>query len=181
MRPAFNQQNNNLTHKNMTTINTAHTALKEEKVFQSTVEVEVSKGIGIHLIGMADIAVKESLLRTITAIQSLGYRIPGKKLIINICPTFLHKNTTGFDLPIALGILIESGQLEINTEGLVFHGELGLDGSVRQTGAENAILAYLEGAGDDYTLVGGLPYPRKDDARYKGFGDLGTIIEYLRK
>ena len=49
-----------------------------------TVEVDITPGIGIHLVGMADIAVKESLLRTITALQSLGYHIPGKKIVINL-------------------------------------------------------------------------------------------------
>lgn len=165
----------------MTTINSAHTALKEGKVFQSTIEVEMNKGNGIRLVGMADAAVKETLLRTITAIQTLGYRIPGKKIIINIAPTFLHKNTTGFDLPIALGILIESGQLEIDTDGLVFHGELGIDGSIRQTGAENAILAHFKGAGGDYGIVGGLWPTRDEDAGYKGFSDLASLISYLRK
>ena len=48
-----------------------------------TVEVDITMGIGIHLVGLADVAVKESLLRTVTALQSIGFRIPGKKIIIN--------------------------------------------------------------------------------------------------
>ena len=49
-----------------------------------TVEVDISPGIGIHLVGLADAAVKESLLRTITALTSLGFRVPGKKIVINL-------------------------------------------------------------------------------------------------
>ena len=49
-----------------------------------TVEVDITMGIGIHLCGLGDIAVKESLLRTITALQSLNYHIPGKKIVINL-------------------------------------------------------------------------------------------------
>ena len=49
-----------------------------------TVEVDIVQGIGIHLVGLADIAVKESLLRTITALQALGFRIPGKKIVNNL-------------------------------------------------------------------------------------------------
>ena len=49
-----------------------------------TVEVDMTPGIGIHLCGLADVAVKESLLRTVTALQSLGYHIPGKKIVINL-------------------------------------------------------------------------------------------------
>ena len=49
-----------------------------------TVEVDISSGIGIHLVGLADAAVKESLLRTITALKSVGFRIPGKRIVINL-------------------------------------------------------------------------------------------------
>lgn len=48
------------------------------------VEVKIDRGIGIHLVGLADVAVKESLLRTVTALQSMGFHIPGKKIIISL-------------------------------------------------------------------------------------------------
>ena len=51
-----------------------------------TVEVDITLGIGIHLVGLADAAVKESLLRTVTALQAKGFRIPGKKIVINLAP-----------------------------------------------------------------------------------------------
>ena len=69
-----------------------------------TVEVDINSGIGIHLVGLADVAVKESLLRTMTALQSIGFRIPGKKIVINLAPADMRKNGSGYDLPIALGI-----------------------------------------------------------------------------
>ena len=74
------------------------------------VEVDINSGIGIHLVGLADIAVKESLLRIMTALQSLGFHIPGKKIVINLAPADMHKNGSGYDLPIALGIIAASGQ-----------------------------------------------------------------------
>jgi len=98
-----------------------------------TVEVDIARGIGIHLVGLADIAVKESLLRTITALQSLNFNIPGKKIVINLAPADMRKNGSGYDLPIALGIIAASGQR--STPGLgkyLIMGELGLDGSVRE-------------------------------------------------
>jgi len=49
-----------------------------------TVEVNITLGIGIHLVGLADAAVKESLLRTVTALQALGFHIPGKKIVNNL-------------------------------------------------------------------------------------------------
>ncbi len=98
-----------------------------------TVEVDITPGIGIHLVGMADVAVKESLLRTITALQSLGFHIPGRKIVINLAPADMHKNGGGYDLPIALGIIAASGQREMPGLGkYLIMGELGLDSSVRE-------------------------------------------------
>ena len=97
-----------------------------------TVEVNISPGLGIHLVGLADAAVKESLLRTITALQSMGFRIPGKKIVINLAPADMHKKGSGYDIPIALGIIAASGQRELPLlEKYIVMGELGLDGSVR--------------------------------------------------
>lgn len=99
---------------------------------QVIVEVVISSGLGIHLVGLADAAVKESLLRTITALQSLGFRIPGKKIVINLAPADIHKKGTGYDVPIAVGIIASSGQKELPDLGRhIIMGELGLDGSVR--------------------------------------------------
>ncbi len=96
------------------------------------VEVSVDKGIGIHLVGLADVAVKESLLRTSTALQALGYRIPGKRIVINLAPADVHKNGSGYDLPIAIGIIAASEQRELPlADRYLLMGELGLDGSVR--------------------------------------------------
>ena len=97
-----------------------------------TVEVDIDSGVGIHLVGLADIAVKESLLRTTTALTSSGYRIPGRKIVINLAPADMKKNGSGFDLPIAVGIIAASGQEELPDAGsYLIMGELGLDGSVR--------------------------------------------------
>ena len=96
------------------------------------VEVNISSGIGIHLVGLADAAVKESLLRTITALQSMGFKIPGKKIVINLAPADMHKKGSGYDVPIALGIIAASGQRDLPLlEKFLIMGELGLDGGVR--------------------------------------------------
>ena len=96
------------------------------------VEVKIDRGIGIHLVGLADAAVKESLLRTVTALQSMDFHIPGKKIVINLAPADLHKSGSGYDLPIALGIIAASGQRELGgLDRFLIMGELGLDGSVR--------------------------------------------------
>ena len=98
-----------------------------------TVEIDVTSGLGIHLVGLADAAVKESLLRTITALQSMGFRIPGKKIVINLAPADMHKKGSGYDVPIALGIISASGQKDLPfVEKYMIMGELGLDGSIRE-------------------------------------------------
>ena len=97
-----------------------------------TVEVNITLGVGIHLVGLADAAVKESLLRTVTALQSKGFHIPGMKIVINLAPADLHKQGTGYDLPIALGIIAASGQRCLRgLEKYLILGELGLDGGIR--------------------------------------------------
>ena len=96
------------------------------------VEVDIAQGIGIHLVGLADVAVKESLLRTITALQALEFKIPGRRIVINLAPADLHKSGSGYDLPIAIGIIAASGQCELPELGsYIIMGELGLDGSIR--------------------------------------------------
>ena len=98
-----------------------------------TVEIDVTTGIGIHLVGLADAAVKESLLRTITALQSMGFRIPGKKIVINLAPADMHKKGSGYDVPIALGIIVSSGQMDLPLlEEFMIMGELSLDGGIRE-------------------------------------------------
>ncbi len=97
-----------------------------------TVEIDIDRGIGIHLVGLADVAVKESLLRTTTALEALGFHIPGKRIVINLAPADLRKNGSGYDLPIAVGIIAASGQRDLPLSGnFILMGELGLDGSVR--------------------------------------------------
>ena len=96
------------------------------------VETDIAQGVGIHLVGLADAAVRESLLRMVTALQSKGFRIPGKKIVINLAPADLHKSGSGYDLPIALSIVAASGQRELpGIDKYLIMGELGLDGSIR--------------------------------------------------
>ena len=103
------------------------------------VECEITPGIGIHVIGMPDTAVKETLLRVVTAMQAAGYRIPGKKCVIYVrrqegTDRREDGDVAGWlDLPMALAILIESGQVEAEAAELrdtIFVGCLGLDGKV---------------------------------------------------
>ncbi len=99
-----------------------------------TVECTVTPGIGIHIVGIPDMDVKEALLRTVTALQAYGYRIPGKKVIINIAPVASDaaRGISGLDAAIAAALLAASGQEDLPLlEEAVIAGELALDGKMR--------------------------------------------------
>ena len=96
------------------------------------VEVSITPGIGIHLVGLSDIAVKESLLRSVTALQAIGYKFPGSKVIINIAPSELIKTGQHYDLPIIIGIIAASGQEYLpDLDKYILAGEASLDGGLR--------------------------------------------------
>ncbi len=97
-----------------------------------TVEVNVSQGIGYHLVGLPDNAIKESNYRIAAALQNVGFRIPGKKITINMAPADIRKEGSAYDLSLAMGILAASGQIKApDIERYVIMGELSLDGSLQ--------------------------------------------------
>lgn len=99
------------------------------------VEVEVDASAGLPktiLVGMPEMAVKESIHRIERALANLGYERHGGRTVINLAPADLPKESGGFDLPIALGMLVSTGQIlpEALREFATI-GELALDGSLR--------------------------------------------------
>ncbi|MBD1262051.1 YifB family Mg chelatase-like AAA ATPase [Maribacter polysiphoniae] len=97
-----------------------------------TVEVNIDKGVGYHLVGLPDNAIKESNYRIAAALLNNGYKIPGKKITINMAPADLRKEGSAYDLTLALGILTASGQIKANNlEKYLIMGELSLDGSLQ--------------------------------------------------
>ena len=97
------------------------------------VEVHISQGLpSLTIVGLPEAAVRESKDRVRSAIINSGFQFPTKRLTINLAPADLPKDGSRLDLPIALGILIASGQLpEQSTDGFEFIGELALDGQLR--------------------------------------------------
>lgn len=95
------------------------------------VEVNVHQGVGYHLVGLPDNAIRESNYRIAAALQNIGYKIPGKKITINMAPADLRKEGSAYDLTLALGILAASNQIQSHTIGeYLIMGELSLDGSL---------------------------------------------------
>ncbi|MBP1839678.1 YifB family Mg chelatase-like AAA ATPase [Formosa algae] len=96
------------------------------------VEVNVDSGIGYHLVGLPDNAIKESNFRIAAALQNNGYKIPGKKIIINMSPADLRKEGSAYDLTLALGILAATKQIPAeDLEDYIIMGELSLDGTLQ--------------------------------------------------
>ena len=97
-----------------------------------TVEVNIDKGIGYHLVGLPDNAVRESSYRISAALNNNNFKLPGKKIIINMAPADIRKEGAAYDLTIAIGILAASNQIKsANIHQYVIMGELSLDGSLQ--------------------------------------------------
>lgn len=97
-----------------------------------TIEVAVTRGIKFHIVGLPDIAVRESQQRIDSALREIGYKLPGKKIIINMAPADIRKEGSAYDLPLAIGILAASEQIKaVNLEEFLIMGELSLDGSLQ--------------------------------------------------
>jgi magnesium chelatase family protein len=110
------------------------------------VEVEADLGVGLPtftIVGLPDAAVRESRERVLAAVRNCGYEFPARKITINLAPAHVRKEGARFDLPIAVALLLASGQIPARSdlaEGL-FVGELALDGTVRPTRGVLAVLA----------------------------------------
>ncbi|WP_264558606.1 YifB family Mg chelatase-like AAA ATPase [Flavobacterium sp. N2270] len=97
-----------------------------------TVEVNIDKGIGYHLVGLPDSAIKESSYRIAAALKNNNYNLPGKKITINMAPADLRKEGSAYDLTLAIGILVASGQIKAeDVANYIIMGELSLDGSLQ--------------------------------------------------
>lgn len=97
-----------------------------------TIEVNLTRGALFHLSGMADTAVKESYDRINAALPNIGFKTPTANLTINLSPADLKKEGSGFDLPMAIGILGADGKIACDhLQEYMLVGELGLDGKLK--------------------------------------------------
>ena len=97
-----------------------------------TAEVSMSRGIQFHLTGLADTAVKESYDRIKAALVNNGFKMPSMDITINLSPADIKKEGSGYDLPLAIGILSANGKVESgNLDKYMMVGELGLDGRLQ--------------------------------------------------
>jgi magnesium chelatase family protein len=101
---------------------------------QVIVEVHVASGLpSFSIVGLPDTEIKESRDRVRSAIQNSGFDFPARRITVNLAPADLPKDSSRYDLPIALGILVASGLVRptLTLENFEFAGELALDGELR--------------------------------------------------
>ena len=98
------------------------------------VEVDISSGLpSFTIVGLPDKAVQEARERVRAAIKNSGYTFPNRRITVNLAPADLKKEGPAYDLPIAVGILLSSRQIDADLSHTLFIGELSLDGKLRHT------------------------------------------------
>ena len=148
------------------------------------IEVDIGPGLpNLTIVGLPDTAVQEARERVRAAIKNSGCLFPNKRVTVNMAPADLRKAGPSYDLPIAVGILIASGQVEPAREKAVFLGELGLDGCVRHTNGVLPMVALAAEKGFDTVYV---PAPDASEAALLGkmrvmpVESLGALAAHLR-
>ena len=150
------------------------------------VEVDVAAGLPQWtIVGLPVGAVKESRERVSAALTNSGFQVPPRRITINLAPADTRKEGTAFDLPIALGILLATGQLREDAAGrIVALGELGLDGSIRPVRGVLPVARLLAQA-NGQTLV--VPAPNVPEAalvsslRLSATSTLSELVDALRR
>jgi len=134
------------------------------------VEVDISPGLpGTLIVGLPDAAVKEARDRVRAAVRNSGCSFPLKRITINLAPADLKKIGPTYDLPIAIGILVSSGQINIDCTDTLFLGELSLDGSLRHLNGILPMVAMAREKGIHHVFV------PAEDAREAGLIDEITV------
>lgn len=164
-------------------VNVYSAAIYEIDAYPIRIEVNIDKGIGYHLVGLPDKAVSESSYRISAALQNSGYKMPHKKLIINMAPADLRKEGSAYDLPIALGILAASGQIDTDKlDNYWILGELSLDGSLRPIRGALPIALKAKEMGLKGVII---PYENRNEAaivdgiEVYGMQNIAEVIDFL--
>ena len=118
------------------------------------VEVDISPGLpAFHVVGLPDTAVQESRERVRAAIRNSGCEFPMRRIAANLAPADLRKAGPAYDLPIALAVLLSSGQVPAIPGGSLFLGELAMDGGLRHTNGILPMVAVAKQEGFETVFV----------------------------
>lgn len=155
------------------------------KVHHVTVEVHVAPGLPhFSIVGLPDTEVKESRERVRSAIQNSGYEFPARRIVVNLAPADLPKESGRYDLPIAVGVLLAANIItsKVDCSDHIFAGELALDGHLRCT---NGLLSSVLGYDNDshifiLPLDNVLELNFLDGLKVLGATSLNDVVEYLQ-
>lgn len=154
------------------------------------VEIEVDLANGLpqfQIVGLPDSAIRESKDRVRAAIKNSGYKFPMNRITVNLAPADMKKEGSGFDLPMAVGILLANGQImgqnhTFSYDSTVFIGELALDGSLNPV---NGILPMAISAKENNIANLIIPIENIEEAKLvngvniTGFSHLNELIDFL--
>lgn len=148
------------------------------------VQVDVSNGMPCwEMVGLPDTSVREAKERVKTAIKNSGYEMLSKRIVINLAPADTKKEGSVFDLPIAVGILIDLGEIHAeNLQEIAFVGELSLDGKVNRINGILPMCIEAKKLGIKKIIV---PKENADEAaivkemEILGVDNLKQVVEYL--
>lgn len=134
----------------------ASAVLRGVEAIPITVEVVICSGIpGISIVGMADTAVQEARERVKAAIKSAGFSMPNARIVINLAPCSMKKNGSALDLPIALGILAATSQIDSQILAKkLFIGELSLEGTIKKVAGTISYAILAKRMGRDLVSAG---------------------------
>lgn len=158
-------------------------------IFAFSVEVEVDLSYGMlqfHIVGLPDTAIKESRQRIIAGLKNAGFKLPERKITVNLAPADLKKEGTLFDLPIALGILHAAQYLclpQTFLDETIVIGELSLNGSIKSVRGALSIACDIARLGkkrlllpqDNMHEVSSVPHIESI-----GLGHLNDVISYIQ-
>lgn len=149
-------------------------------------EVDISTGLpGFSLVGSLGCEVKEAKERVQVALKNSGFHLPPNKITINLSPANIRKEGTGFDVPIAIGLLQALGYFtDIQTENMLFVGELGLNGEVKSVKGILPIVRMAAKAGVGCCFV---PYENRMEGSMvtgidiRGVSHISELVSFLRQ
>lgn len=120
-----------------------------------SVEVDASDGLpGFTLVGLPDSAVRESRERVVSAVRSSGHVVTGSRMTVNLSPADLRKEGSSLDLPLAIGMLLASEEIEVEDPGrFIFLGELALDGLLKPVHGALSVAMSLRKGGSDVLVL----------------------------
>ena len=148
-----------------------------------TIEVSCTKGIQFFLVGLPDVAVRESHERIISALHVNGYKFPRSRIVINMAPADIRKEGSAYDLPLAIGVLAAAGDIDASLlDKYLIMGELSLDGSLQPV--KGALPIAIKAADEGFK---GFVLPRKnayeaavvDNLEVLGADNIKEVIDFF--